>query len=67
MLEELYSDCLLPPDQNLEGCDITVKIEAKGIGKTQSKLLVWLIAEFRGEEDDVGRGSRPGERAKRTN
>jgi len=37
MLNEIYKDCLLPQDENLEGCDITLKIDASGLGKTQSK------------------------------
>lgn len=37
MLDELYKDCLLPADKNLPECDVTLKIDVSGLGKTQSK------------------------------
>lgn len=34
MLNELYKDNLLPPEQFLSACDITLGIDASGLAKT---------------------------------
>ena len=38
MLDELYKDCLLPTEKQIETCDITLGIDASNLKKTQSKF-----------------------------
>lgn len=35
MLDKMYAGALLPSDQNLPECDLTLKIDAGNLGKTQ--------------------------------
>ena len=39
MLDEIYKDNLLPADQQLSQCEITLGIDASSIPKTQSKYF----------------------------
>jgi len=39
MLDEIYKDNLLPADQQLQQCEITLGIDASSIPKTQSKYF----------------------------
>lgn len=56
MLNELYKDCLLPEDEQLQQCDITLKIDASNMLKTEKVKKTMTEEEseaIRTKNDDI--------------